>query len=433
MFRFDKDVRVELISNWQVLLVGFCCLLFVFAAPAFSLPFLFKEVIEEFGWSRGDATLLASAKYLIGTFAALVIGRFIDVIGLRVVLVLAILIEAAALISFLWVSSLPTYYLAGGLLGLAGPGAFIAIKVLISRTFHASQGTAMGIVLLGSSIGMLVIPIVVSALIDSFGWRYAIAAMSLGALGIALPMMFMRFFTGSLVSPTKDLEAAPISDSEAVEFESHRLKTRAESRAALKQIIRSGSFWLIAGAVFLSATVDQAFTQHQVLIFNDVNISGKIAAIGISVMGALGMVCRVILGNILDSKSNKGAAALYLMLSIASILALFLGDPLVLFAYIITRAIGHTTLLLDTTVLTKHAFGLANYGTLIGIYTAFHNFGYATGPWLMGRLHDMSGSYVSSFILFAIAPIIASILIWFMNPAYRPVGRSQHGGLTVGQ
>jgi nitrate/nitrite transporter NarK len=44
--------------------------------------------------------------------------------------------------------------------------------------------------------------------------------------------------------------------------------------------------------------------------------------------------------------------------------------------------------------------------------------GFALGPWLMGRMHDMSGSYGSAFMLFAIIPVIASLLIWWVEPVF---------------
>ena len=126
---FLKEFR----ENWRILLVAFVCLLVAFSAPAFALPFLFSSVIDEYGWTREQATFLASAKYFTGSIVAIVIGRFIDVIGVRNVLIGVTIIGGLALVSFLWVSNLTHYYLAGVMLGIASPGTIVAIKVLISR------------------------------------------------------------------------------------------------------------------------------------------------------------------------------------------------------------------------------------------------------------------------------------------------------------
>lgn len=413
MLRFDDKVRQELRDNWPTLVVAFCCLLFGFSAPAFALPFLFAEVIEEFGWTREQATLLASAKYLTGSIAAMLVGRFIDITGVRLALLLTIGTGALALISFLWVPNLTFYYLSGILLGFSGPGAMVAVKVLVSRTFHASQGTAMGLALLGTSVGAVVVPLIVTALIALFGWRMGMATLSLGVWLIAMPMLFLNFFTRSM-----GMKTGPVTAAEKEARKAERREARIASRQALGKLMHTREFWLIGGAVFLAAIVDQAFIQHQVLIFDDMKLPRELTAAGISAMGLIGIACRVLIGNVLDSKSVKGAAFLYTFLTAASLLAFLLGNPLIFFAYVVMRAAGHAAVLLDTTVLTKHVFGLKNYGTLVGIYTAFVSLGFATGTWLMGRLYDMTGNYNLAFVLFAILPLIAAALVWFIKPRF---------------
>ena len=106
------------------------------------MPFLYPEVIREFGWTREQAVVLASYKYITGSIVAIVVGRFIDVIGVRRVLIGVSTLGGLALVSFLWTPGLAIYYAAGIMLGFSGAGTMVSIKVLVSRTFHISQGTA---------------------------------------------------------------------------------------------------------------------------------------------------------------------------------------------------------------------------------------------------------------------------------------------------
>ena len=108
---------------------------------------------------------------------------------MRNVLIGVTTIGGLALVSFLWVSNLTHYYLAGVMLGIASPGTIVAIKVLISRTFHASQGTAMGIAMLGTSVGGIIVPLTITLLISAYGWRTATALMSAGVWLLALPLL----------------------------------------------------------------------------------------------------------------------------------------------------------------------------------------------------------------------------------------------------
>lgn len=404
LFRFDASFRGELRDNWPVLMLAFSCLFFGFSAPAFSLPFLFGEVIKEFGWTREQATLLASAKYLTGAVAALVVGRCLDMIGVRAALMAALGIGGIALVSLFFVNGLTAYYLAGVLLGLAGPGAMVAVQILVSRTFHASQGTAIGVALLGTSLGSVVVPLVISALVTSLGWRLAFPALSLGIWLIVLPMLV--FFmpkgvdAGRPITPEQVEGAGPQGLGEAM------------------KVMKTGQFWLLAGGTFLTATVDQGFIQHQVLIFNDMNLSRDAAALAVSAIGMVGIVCRILVGNILDGTSNKGLSLLYGTLTVSAFAAFYLVSPIVLMAFVVLRAVGHAAVLVDTTVMTKHVFGLKNFGTMVGIFTAITSVGFAAGPWIMGRLYDINGNYNAAFVLFAVMPLAAAVMTWLLKPTF---------------
>jgi predicted MFS family arabinose efflux permease len=396
----------EFRQNWRVLAVAFMCLLFAFSAPAFSLPFLFRSVIEEFGWTREQATLLASAKYGTGAIFSIVAGRFIDVIGVRKVLISVSALGALAMVSFLWTPNLTIYYLSGVLLGIASPGTIVAIKVLISRTFHSSQGTAMGVAMLGTSVGSVIVPIAITFLIGQYGWRVAIAMMSLGVWLIALPMMIF-FLTD------KSFEGSEPA------AESVKPVSAAVTWGPVKALMKRREFWLIALAVFSAAFVDQAFVQHQVLYLEvDLGMTAAFVAAGISAMGLVGIAGRVFVGSIFDKLSSKGVSLMYLVLGASCLLALAAFNPYIFAAFVVFRAVGHAAVLLDTTVLTKHTFGLANIGILFGVYTAVVNIGFALGPWFMGRMFTVTGSYVTPFMICAGISVFAAAILLPVKPKY---------------
>ncbi len=406
MFRFDAAFRAELRENWPILLIAFVCFLFGFAAPAYALPFIFPEAIKEFGWSREQVTLLASSKYAVGAIAAIAVGRVVDWTGAWLSLIVTVSMGGLALLSFLWIDDLTHYYLSGVLLGFASGGTMVALKVLISRSFHASQGTAMGMALLGTVVGSIILPFIVTATIAAFGWRMGIAVVSAGIWVVALPMLVYGLFSQKM---TFGRRTTP---------EARAAAKRSGNTLPFSKIICEPRFWLIGIAVFLVGGVDMAFTQHQVLIFNDFGMAPEWVATAVSALGVVGIATRLIVGNILDRSSNKGLAACWVLLSISVVLAFGLASPLIVMAFIVTRAIGHSAVMLDTGVMTKHVYGPSQLGTMLGIYTAMVSTGFAIGPWLMGRLYDMSGNYSVAFILFATLPLIASALILKVRPVF---------------
>jgi MFS family permease len=406
MLTFDAAFRAEFKDNRLPLAVATICMIFAFSASSYSLPFLFPEVIGEFGWTREQATLLASTKYATGAIAALIIGRYIDKIGPLRPLAIASAVGGVALIGFLWVQSLASYYILGMMLGIAGPGTIISVKVMISQRFHRSQGTAMGVAMLGASAGSMLVPIIIAALIAWFGWRSGFALLSLGIWLVAMPTLLFASFA----LKKSDIQSAPAPAATTSASE--------KGPSTLSLVIRRPVFWIFAIAVYLGGLVDQGFIQHQVLIFTDLSLSREIVALGISAMGVIGFFARVLVGVLFDRTSTRGAAAIYGVLGLASLLAIILGNPLVFAVFVAARAVAHAGMLLETTVITKHVFGTERLGTLLGIYTAIVTAGFATGPWLMGLLYDMSNSYTPAFLIFFVLALIAAILMTFVEPTY---------------
>ena len=387
----------EFEAGWPVLLTGFLCLLFAFSAPAFVMPFLYPEVINEFGWTRQEATLLATAKYLTGAIAAVVVGRFVDIVGARWGLIIVSSLGGLAMISFLWTPDLFWYYAAGVLLGIAGPGTMVTVKVMVSRTFHATQGTAMGAAMLGPAAGSFLVPLLAAYLIKEYDWRIAMALMSLGIWFIAIPLLLFYWRGGESADP----------------------RAKGQDWKKLGDLMRGRGFWLVGLAVFLAAFVDQAYVQHTVLYLQeDLGISPMTVAGAVGTIGLIGIGGRVLVGAVFDKWSNRGVSAMYLVLSAACLLALAALNPWIFAAFIVFRAVGHAAVLLDTTVLAKHVFGMQHLGVLLGIFTAIVNLGFATGPWFMATLYEMTGSYVSPFLICCVIAIFAAGVLIPVRPSY---------------
>lgn len=409
MFKLDQAFLMEFKVNWLLLAVAFSCLFFGMSAGAFSLPFVFPEVIREFGWTREQATLLATAKYSTTAVSALVVGRLLDFVGVWKTLIAMMVLSGLALLSYLWISDISMYYLTGLALGVASGGGIVSIKVLVSKTFHASQGTAMGIAMLGTSVGATVVPIVITALIEALGWRQAFATLSLAIWMITLPLLIAGYIKIGL----KKSEAAEAAVKATIPSADQDYAPR------IIDLLGQRNFWVIAVVVFGAGAIDTAFIQHQVLIFHDLQLSTSLVAFAVSMIGLIGVACRVIAGNILDSTSNRGLAGFYVAMAVSCVAALLLSNPAVLVLFVVLRAAVHASVLLDTTVMSKHAFGSSrNMGMLLGIFTAFSSAGFAVGPWVMGRMFDANGSYALVYAIFAAASLLLAAVALLIRPTF---------------
>ena len=123
-------------------------------------------------------------------------------------------------------------------------------------------------------------------------------------------------------------------------------------------------------------------------------------------------------GAIFDKLSTRGVSLTYLALTASCLVALVAVSPLLFGVYVVFRAIAHSSVLLDTVVLAKHTFGLAQIGILLGVYTAFVNLGFAFGPWFVGYMFDSTGSYVLPFLICAGIGVFAAAVLLPVRPDY---------------
>jgi MFS family permease len=415
MFKFDKALRAEFKTNWLPLLTAFSCLLFGLSASAFSMPFLFPEVISEFGWSREQATLLASTKYVFASLGALVFGLIIHRVGEWFTLLFAMSLAGAAMVSWIWMDGLTLYYISGAMSGFAVGGGAVALKVLVARSFHSSQGTAYGVVLMGSALAGSLIPVVISFLISSLGWRYGFAAMSLTIWLVVIPLLVFGYFHSR-----KQLAARHASEVAQDPFSAAALAGDQDGIAVrVRDYLRQKNFWMIAAAIAISSVVDAGFAQHQVLILKDFSFSPATVISIVTIMGFISVGARVLTGNVLDSSSTKGLAGFYFLLFLACVAAPFLPIPIILVAFMVCRAFGHAVVLLDAAVITKHAFGNTRHlGMLFALMSVCTSLSSAVGPWLMGRVFDVTGSYNLAYAIFAGLSLVAIVLAFRIKPTY---------------
>jgi MFS family permease len=415
MFRFDKAFRHEFQSNWLPLVTAFSCLLFGLSVPAFATPFLFPEVIAEFGWSREVATFIASIKYISAALGALFFGLVMHRVGEWRALLILMTLAGAAMLSWIWISDLTVYYLSGVMSGVAVGGGAMAIKLLVARSFHSSQGTAMGMVLMGSALAGTLIPVVITFLISTLGWRYGYAAMSLSIWAVVIPLLIYGYFH----SRRQLLSAQPASDVQDSTSAAPSTGDHEGVVASIRYYLRQKNFWMIASAISISSLVDAGFYQHQVLILKDFSFSPATVVTISSIIGLISVGARVLSGNILDSTSNRGLAGFYLTLLLTCAAAPFLPVPVILITFMLLRAFGHAVVLLDTAVMTKHAFGnTKDLGILFALMSVCTSLGSASGPWLMARIFDVTGSYNLAYVIFAGFSILAVILALNIKSTY---------------
>src|SRR5262245_10714711 len=174
--------------GWVVVAAGFAVMFLTYGVQ-YSFGLFFAALTTEFGWSR--AALAGVFSLYAGTysFTGLISGRLTDRWGPRRVVALGGLLLGLGASST--VRSLAPLYATYFVAGLGMSTAYVPCNSTAVRWFAARRGTAVGLVMAGAGVGVLVCPRLVALLIERAGWRGAYLTLGI-VLALALAALSRR-------------------------------------------------------------------------------------------------------------------------------------------------------------------------------------------------------------------------------------------------
>lgn len=398
--------------GWMVVFASFICHMFIFGVPTVMLPLLYGPMSEEFGWSRSDVTILASAKFISGAIAAFFAGQFIQRFGARVTTLITSLIVGLTMICFIFITELWHLAVIGAFLGIGSISLVITVKVIVSRWFHGRIGLALGLALLGTSAAGSTLTFVLEPLLIEYGWRTAVAILSAGIWFFALP-----FFLFIARERPEDIGVK----TEGIKSSS---KTHEENLPAqfldFAATVKGKTFIAMSVGVFLIGFVDQGMLQHTVeFIDKDAGLGRELARWTFSTIMLISILGKVCFGWIFDKIAIKGVMLCYLTIGLGVILAFPVGGMETLIVFCIARGISHGGTIVDVPYMCRQAFGPAILPRTVGTMTMILSAGFAAGPYVMGSMYEQSGSYDNAFYLCILLSLVATASLLFVRPVYR--------------
>jgi MFS family permease len=143
------------------------------------------------GASALAAASIYSVEGVAGLFGRVIFGVLADRIGVKRVIIGGLLLQAAGIYTYIYVTQLTDFYMLGAVLGMAYGGVMPLYAVLARDYFGPHvMGTVLGGITMTSSIGMAFGPVGGGWIFDTFGdyhWLYvSSAAIGLAAAAVAL-------------------------------------------------------------------------------------------------------------------------------------------------------------------------------------------------------------------------------------------------------
>jgi MFS family permease len=359
----------------------------------YTFSIFVKPLGVQFGWNRGTVSVgFAIAAMTVG-FSSPLIGRLIDRFGPRRIILPCMTVFGCGIASFaLLRPAIWQFYLTCFVIGVVGNGAaHLAYARSISTWFERRLGTALAIVMVGAGLGSMILPMVAQRVLSHSGWRSSYLGLGIIALLLGLPLSW-RYVRDRNATSTKAADAP-------------------RSGSTFQQGIRSFAFWIIVAVLFVSSiSMNGAITQLSALL-TDRGISPGDAAWCASILGGTSIIGRVVTGWLLD-RYFGGIVALVISLITAG--GIFLLASANNFAAGLTAAtligIGAGGEAAITPYLLTRYYGLRSFSTLYGLTWTFYAIAGATGPVILGRAFDLTGSYTSLLTTLAIALAVAAAM-----------------------
>ena len=366
-----------------------------------TLPLLYPPLIEEFGWSSSQMTLPAAAFFIFGAVTSPPAGALFDRFPVRRVMLVGVMGLVLSLMCFPFISALwqmVTLYLIFGLaLSLCG---LTASMVILTKWFDDMRGRATGLLLMSSSFGGAVFPLILGAGIENLGWRQAIGGVSIAAALMTLPALFF------LVSD-RSIDTAATSDM-GVEQD---LLAKPALGPTFIEAIKSPTFYLLAFATGAMWFTIVALTQHQsIYLVKDIGIDGSILPKVFSVFFACSVIGKFGFG-LLSDYVNKEISM------VCSICLLTIGLMIVrsvtsdgidwLFTYAVIAGIGFSGTFTTIQILLAKHFAGGSYGKILASIVMIDSLAGGIGTRGVGKMRDASGSYDTGWELLIALCVIA--------------------------
>ncbi|MBX7055287.1 MAG: MFS transporter [Pyrinomonadaceae bacterium] len=388
--------------GWVIVAIAILSLVVSNGLAIGGLPPFYKPIREDFvdigaiDASRAESFIGNSANitFLLSGVFSLIGGWFISRTGLKAVMLIGCVLLGGGLVIHSQASSAEVVYAARALMG-ASLG-FIGVApcvVLVSRWFDKGRGTALGIVLTGTSLGGALIPLVAAPLITRYGWRFAMIALTSIIWLILVPAI--AFFIKEPVENT-----ATVTDADAA------------NGMTLAEAIREPLFWafgVCAALVFYPIFV----TSQQFILYLQtpkIGVSAETAAFAQSALFAISIGGKFLAGTLSDKfRAIRVMVGCSLLMFAASLVLLGLTAENSLY-FLLPFAIGYGGTFVLLQRLAADFFGRREIGKILGLITLIEVTGAAIGGRITGYLADRNGGdYTFAFYGVTIAAGLAFV------------------------
>jgi OFA family oxalate/formate antiporter-like MFS transporter len=364
-----------------------------------TLPLLYPELMDSFGWQATEVTLPATVFFVIGAITSPPAGWLLDRYSSRVIIAIGSMLLTLGLLAYsatnnLW-QLVAVYALLGLALSLCG---LVSNMVMLTGWFDSGRGRATGILLMASSLGGALFPLAVGSGIDQLGWRQTVLLTGVGVGSMMLGSAWLLLRDGRRVMPDSPLPG-PSSDPE------QRVIPRLLTRRFATIVFATGSLWFIIIAL----------TQHQSIhLARDVGLARSSLPSVFSLFfgcSVVGKFCFGLLSDRFDLHRVMAIAILMLAIALIMLSQMTADATALLYGYAVLAGLGFSGAFTCIQILIAAHYSGPLYGRILATIVLIDTLCGALGTQTIASVREWQGDYTAAFIGMAALAALSAMMV----------------------
>lgn len=399
--------------GWVILIA---CFIITTVASGTMMGFgvFINPMADDMGWSHSSLAFAYAISSIVTGLGVLVVGSILHARSVRLIFLLSTLVHCVGIYMTSTVTSVEAFYFWYGFVASLGRSAFfMSTATLITRWFEHRRGLIMGIMMSGNGLGPFIFSPLVSWMIFYWDWQTAYLLLSINmTICLTLSCLLIR-------NHPSDMGLVPYGQTPAITLpQPAPTATAGPARSAPSSsaslwgaVLRMESFWTMSWINFFCCLCHSIPLVHVVSFAQNAGLSAFTSAWVLAIMNVSSIVGRIYWGIFADRHGGRFALMLTLFLQGSLILWLVnTQDPVLFFLYALLWGFGYGGVGTQYGIVSREIYGARLFGPGYSGQNSFAMVGMALGGFLGGYLYDLSGSYVTSWMISFLAGLISALL-----------------------
>ncbi len=404
-------------NRQAIWIAGVCVLVYFFTnGMALFVPQnLFPRFMETFGATPAEVSRTTAITFAISGLLAPFVGAAIDRFGVVRVIRTGLLVLGVTFSAYPAARSLQDLYLLHAVIavGLILSGLMPNV-VLLSRWFRERRGTAVGVLVAGSSLAGATLPVAISPLVNdpAYGWRVGVAVLAGAFWLLAVVPAFIVLREPPVRHGSAD--GAPAEALDGVSF---------------AVALRSRTLWCLAvGSACLWFSIQAMTSQITIYFEQEAGLAPQRATALYSTILACSVAGKFLFGAVSDRFSKRGVMVATSLTLLAGCLLLFARggtgielarSPAQLTAFAVIFGLGFGGSFTLIQLVAVESFGQLALGRILGVVIFIDTMGGALGTLLAGQMRTATGDYFLTFAVVTVVAVVAVANVLLIRPVTR--------------